>query len=99
MRLRCTLRSRPMFGLLATVLLLTVTTLRAAPPAPALSIASAPGQVTLTWPSEDFWLQSSPDLTPNSWVNVNNTPTQSGAADSLTLPTVASAQFFRLIES
>jgi hypothetical protein len=87
-------------GLVPAFLFVSAVLLQAGPvQPPVIGFSSAGGQVTLTWPADDSWLQLSPDLTPNSWINVTNTISETDDVESVTLPLSAPAQFFRLVVS
>jgi hypothetical protein len=62
-------------------------------PAPTLSIALSGNNVVLTWPASgsNYWLESSPNLKSNSWVNVTNPP-----SFSVSVPTASGNEFFSL---
>jgi len=62
-------------------------------------ISSAAGQVNLSWPGDNLWLQSSCTLLPGSWVTVSNIPALKAGLSSVSLPILKSVQFFRLVQS
>jgi hypothetical protein len=76
-----------------------VASLRAQPPV--LGCSYSGGQLTLTWPVGDFWLQTAGALTPDSaWLNVQDSPAADGGTNYETQPVTGSAvRFFRLIYS
>jgi hypothetical protein len=66
---------------------------------PMLAIASAGGQITLSWPSSatNFTVQMTTDLNAG-WTDAAGTPVTSGSTNSLTLPAPASTTFYRLCQ-
>ena len=68
------------------------------PTAPRLSIASAEGQVVLSWPAEsgpDFQLQTR-ILGAGDWLGVTNEPAYTNGGYQLRLPAVGAATLYRL---
>lgn len=69
--------------------------------APTLYISQAPGGVTLTWPvtALDFVVETTPELVPPDWRQVDVDPSAAGGWWSLTLPASGSSGYFRLREA
>ena len=65
---------------------------------PRLSAALASGNLLLTYPSwaSGFTVESSPDLTPQSWAAVNVATNVVGNDTIVTLPPPPSPRFYRL---
>jgi hypothetical protein len=71
-------------------------------PSPQLSIASAGGNLLLSWPmtTVPFQLLSAPNLAdPNAWAAVTPTPSTNGATVSVLVPAASTSAFFRLVQS
>jgi glucose/arabinose dehydrogenase len=72
---------------------------RLLPLAPTVSLARAPGQITLSWPAEpdafDLYGTNDPGA-PASWAQVPNAPVLAAGRWSVTLTTSGAFQFFRL---
>jgi hypothetical protein len=68
-------------------------------PPPPLSISSSSGNVSLSWSAAQatFQLQSTTNLAAASWANVTTTPAQNGNTLTVTMPTGAGTQYFRLV--
>jgi hypothetical protein len=66
---------------------------------PELSVRLSPGNIILGWTAAlpGFQLQSSPDLVPGHWGNVPIQPVTQGPVRTVTVPSGAVPQFFRLI--
>ena len=64
-------------------------------------VSSGPGQVTVSWPVTNRWLQTSPLLSslPFSWVNFSGTPVVTGGVSSVTLAATDPTRFFRFVNS
>ena len=63
------------------------------------AVPAAQTQATFIWSPQtsSYLLQSSPSITEPSWVNVSQTPVKASGQVSVTLPTDATAKYFRLI--
>jgi len=71
-------------------------------PSPQLSIATAGGNLLLSWPVTDvpFQLESAPSLPgTGSWSPVTQTAATNGSTVSVLVPTANSTAFFRLVQS
>jgi len=66
---------------------------------PPLFISHAPGHIVLAWTAmlPGYHLQSSPSLSAPQWTDVAMTPVQQGPVLTVTLPTSAAPQYFRLV--
>jgi len=65
---------------------------------PVLSVSRSAGNVNLSWTTAgNFTLQSSPSLSPPSWLPVGTSPVTANGTNTVTLPSSSSTLFFRLI--
>jgi hypothetical protein len=66
--------------------------------APRLAVAQASGMTTLSWPStaSGYFVETTTNLSPASWMAVTNPPSLFNGRFSLTNSTTGEAQFFRL---
>jgi hypothetical protein len=66
---------------------------------PRLTITRAGSSVNICWPSPStgFKLQQSLTLSPMSWTDVTQSPTDNGITKCVTLPAAGAATFYRLI--
>jgi hypothetical protein len=65
--------------------------------APRLTITKSGNNVVISWPTTaGYVLESTANLTTNTWASVNQTPVISGTNSQVTLPSGTGIQFFRL---